>query len=122
MTEVAIEDQISRISVLEPGEKVLAVWSASFSAASLGKVVVTSHRFLYFRTKGVFHPVLDSIVTERSFRLEAIAPVTFHNAAKSRWIGVGGYELTVNEHPQVASEMINSARQRRRAELGIAGP
>lgn len=104
---------------LEPGERILAGWTGSYGIGSLGKVVVTTHRFLYFQTKGLLHPTLQAIVPEGSFRLEAIAPPSFHNAAKSRWIEVGGQKFTVDHHPQQAADLISNARERRLAELGL---
>ena len=120
----SLEQQVVNLTPLEPGEVILGDWWAAIRHTSISdKLVLTNHRLMGFRTKGIIHPVLASLIFDWMFRLEEIGPPVLRLLGRHYHILIQGKDVQIlmEDSRSVACE-IEKARHNRLSSVSVHEP
>jgi hypothetical protein len=119
MKAQSLEQQIESLTPMEPGEVILGEWWAVIRPTSISdKLILTNHRLMGFRTKGILHPALASLIPNWMFQLGEIGPPILRLSGRHYVIFIQANEVQIlMEDPDLVAHEIEKARRDRLSSL-----
>lgn len=104
-----------------PDEVVLREWYAAIRYTSMSdKLVLTNHRLMGFRTKGILRPVLSELIPGWMFQLEEIGALVIKELGRHYHLFIQGKAVQIlMADPLDAAGDIETARRNRLSSLGL---
>lgn len=119
MAHPSLAEQVALLVPLQLGEVILGDWfCAPRASGTNGRIVLTNHRILGFRTRGWPRRELSSLVPEMTLRLEEIDSLDSIEVRQHSF-SIGDKQFFCdNWNHRAIVQAIKEARLRRRADLG----